>query len=61
MMDIGWRGLMVALVFLVDLMVFIDLARDELRDVRARRARRQASPAHALRGGHGHAVAGRAR
>lgn len=61
MVDIGWRGLMAALVFLVDLVVFIDLARDELSDVRARRARRRASAAHALRGDQGHALAGRAR
>lgn len=40
MMDIGWRGVFVALVFIVDLIVFAGLLRAELRDLQARRAQR---------------------
>jgi hypothetical protein len=33
MMEIGWRGIFVALVFIVDLIVFADLLRAELSGV----------------------------
>lgn len=46
MWDLGWRSLAVGLVFLADLIVFADLARAELRDLREARAQadRQAPP-----------------
>jgi hypothetical protein len=36
MWDIGWRSIAVAIVFLLDLVVFGDLVRSEFSDVRAR-------------------------
>jgi len=60
MLDIGWRGLLVALVVVVDLMVFADLAREEIRGWRAGRARRAARGPRALAGDRAHAMAGRA-
>lgn len=49
--DIGWRSVTVALVFLVDLIVFADLARAELGGLQRKYARRPgasrgAAPAH---------------
>jgi hypothetical protein len=35
--DIAWRGLLLGAVFVADAIVFVDLAKDELRDWRARR------------------------
>jgi hypothetical protein len=35
--DIVWRGLLLGAVFVADAIVFVDLAKDELRDWRARR------------------------
>jgi hypothetical protein len=35
--DIVWRGLLLGAVFVTDAIVFVDLAKDELRDWRARR------------------------
>jgi hypothetical protein len=45
MLDIGWRGAMLAMVFLVDLLVFIDLASAELRELKGRRVKRAARQA----------------
>ncbi len=45
MWDIGWRSLMVGLVFLVDLIVLANLARAELSDLRARALGEQTRPA----------------
>lgn len=44
MLDIGWRSVMVAVVFLVDLIVFADLARAEFSGLERKRARRRAPP-----------------
>lgn len=50
--DIGWRSVMLALVFLADLIVFADLARAELSGLHARhQAQRQAAGAAALGSG----------
>jgi hypothetical protein len=35
--DIVWRGLLLGAVFVADAVLFVDLAKDELRDRRARR------------------------
>ena len=51
MFDITWRSLLIILVFLTDLVVFADLAREELREWRAAKRRREgASPPLAGRG-----------
>lgn len=46
--DIGWRGVMVALVVLADLIVFADLARAEFGDLRAKHAPRRRAASAAL-------------
>jgi hypothetical protein len=51
MLDIGVRGAVLATVFLIDLLVFLDLARAEVSGLRARRARRAARSA-SLGAGH---------
>jgi hypothetical protein len=50
---------MLAMVFLVDLLVFLDLARAELRELKARRVRRAARQA-ALSAGHARVAPGSA-
>lgn len=58
--DIGWRGIMIALVFLADLIVFADLARAEVSGLRTElRARRRAAARTALGGEHASDVAER--
>jgi hypothetical protein len=39
--DIVWRVLLLSVVFLADAIVFVDLAKDELRDWRAQRLARE--------------------
>jgi hypothetical protein len=58
MSDIGWRGIMVGLVFLVDLIVFADLARAELSSLHAKHpAQRQAAAPAVLDGDRRHGAA----
>ena len=49
MLDIGWRSIALGLVFLLDLIVFGDLVRDEFSDVRARRVAVKRSQAPTVR------------
>jgi hypothetical protein len=48
MLDIEWRSVMVAAVFLIDLIVFADLARAEFGSLQRKFARRPAPPAASL-------------
>jgi len=58
MLDIGWRSVIVAAVFLIDLVVFADLARDEFSSLQRKYARRPPPPRGA---GRAHAAAERER
>lgn len=47
--DIVWRGLLLSVVFLADVVVFVGLAKDELRHFRSRLAiKRRRAPAREL-------------